>query len=183
MDPIYRFIAVEKKNIPFYGIMGVFFVLLKYWYTVTDANGLFFLLYPIAKIVGFLLNAQPIPVPGNGFFFEYLNIIIDKSCAGFNYWLLCFLMTGFLSVKYFEGYRLKTLMVFGALLMGYGFAIFVNSARILVLITIQSQSLSLSENPLVHESVGVMVNLTFLAILYLCIEKYFKTRIPHAKFS
>jgi len=37
-----------------------------------------------------------------GYFHSKLNIVIEKSCSGFNFWILCFMVFAYLGLKYFD---------------------------------------------------------------------------------
>jgi exosortase K len=101
---------------------------------------LLFLLYPTDWLTGLLMGSTGIYSPENGFFHERLNIMIDKSCAGFNYWVLSFLLFTYLEVNHLKNNKEKALALLFALLGAYFFTIFVNASRIVVTIIVQPKT-------------------------------------------
>ena len=91
-----------NKNIPYYLVAVGLFILLKFGYTVADNNDLAFLLKPTNKLVGVLTGSHSVYLANNGYYYEKLNILIEKSCSGFNFWLLCFLLFTYLLIKYLD---------------------------------------------------------------------------------
>ena len=174
---------IANKNIPYYLIAIGLFVLLKFSYTIADSNDLTFLLSPTNKIVGLLTGSKSVFIQDSGYFHQQLNILIDKSCSGFNFWLLCFLMLTFLTLKYFNNKGGKFYAMTFSFIGAYVLTILVNSSRIFTSIIIQNPSITLTKHPIVHESVGIITNLTFLILIYLIVEKTLIKRNTNAKFA
>lgn len=135
---------------------------------IATSEDLAFLLYPTSNLVSFLTGFKSVYIEQNGYFFQGLNILIDKSCSGFNFWLICFFMLSFLTINFFKN---KLLAILISLVSGYLFSVLVNSSRIFTLIILQNQNSSFTNNSIIHESVGVITNLTFLILIYLIVEK------------
>ena len=161
------------KNILYYLTAVGLFILLKLGFTLADNNDLNFLLKPTDKLVGLLIGSQSVSTIESGYFYERLNIIIDKSCSGFNFWILCFLLITYLTVKHFDKSIDKFLAIPTALFVAYLLTIFVNTSRIFVSIVVQSQtkSIFLDHQHIIHETIGITTNLTFLILAYILIEK------------
>ncbi len=174
-----------KKNIPYYLTAVGLFLLLKFGFTLSDNNDLTFLLKPTDKLVGFLTGSQSVYISESGYFHEHLNIIIDKSCSGFNFWILNFLLFTYLTVQYFDKSLSKILAIPIALMGAYLLTIFVNTSRIFTSIVVQTQtkSLFLNKQHIVHEAIGVITNLTFLILTYVIIDKILTYKRNHAKFT
>ena len=167
-----------NKNIPHY-LAGVgLFILLKFGFTVADNNALAFLLKPTNRLVELLTSSQSLYLPDNGYYHESLNIIIDKSCSGFNFWVLCFLLFTYLLVKHFDQPFSKTLAIPAALMSAYLLTIFVNTSRIFVSIIVQklTSNISPDQQRILHEAIGIITNLTFLILAYIFIEKLLNSR-------
>lgn len=160
-------------------------MLLKFGYTLADNNELIFLLKPTDKIVGLLTGSHSIYLPVSGYYHEYLNIVIDKSCSGFNFWVLCFLLFTYLTVKHVEKTLSKILTIPTALIGAYLLTIFVNASRIFASIVVQTQTknIFLNQQHIVHEAIGIITNLTFLILAYVLIEKFLIHRRYNAKFA
>ncbi len=178
-------IAHTKKNTPYYLTAVGIFILLKFGFTLSNNNDLTFLLKPTDELVGFLTGSQSVYLSESGYFHEHLNIIIDKSCSGFNFWILNFLLFTYLTVQYFDKTLSKILTVPIALMGAYLLTIFVNTSRIFASIVVQAQtkSLFLNQQHIVHEAIGVITNLTFLILTYVLIDKILTHKRHHAKFT
>lgn len=173
------------KNIPYFFTAIGLFILLKFGFTLAENNDLIFLLKPTDKLVGFLTGSKSIFITGSGYFHEHLNIIIDKSCSGFNFCILCFLLFTFLTVKYFDKTLNKILTIPAALIGAYLLTIFVNSFRIFTSIVVQTQTkdILLYQQHILHEAIGVITNLTFLILAYVLIEKLLIHKRTNEKFA
>jgi len=174
-----------KKNIPYYLIAVGLFILLKFGFTLADNNDLTFLLKPTDKLVGLLTGSHSVYLSDSGYFHEHLNIIIDKSCSGFNFWILSFLLFTYLTVKHFDRTLSKILTIPTALIGAYLLTIFVNTSRIFASILVQTQtkSIFLNQQYIIHEAIGITTNLTFLILAYVLIEKLIIHKRYNAKFS
>jgi len=174
-----------NKNIPYYLTAVGLFISLKFGFTLADNNDLTFLLKPTDKLVGVLTGSQSVYISDSGYFHEHLNIIIDKSCSGFNFWILCFLLFTYLIVKHFEKSTHKFLTIPTSLFVAYLLTIFVNTSRIFVSIVVKSQteSIFMNHQHIIHEAIGITTNLTFLILAYALIEKFLKHKQYNAKFA
>lgn len=175
-----------SKNIPYYLTAVGLFILLKFGFTFADNNDLTFLLTPTDKLVGLLTGSHSVYLSDNGFYHDKLNIIIDKSCSGFNFWLLCFLVFTYLTVKYLDKPLHKILTVPTVLLCSCLLTIFVNTSRIFASIIVQKQAdnfLLVRPHLILHEAVGIVTNLTFLVLTYYIIEKFLIHRQHNAKLA
>jgi exosortase K len=175
-----------NKNIPYYLTVIGLFILLKFGYTLADNNQLIFLLKPTVKIVELLTGLRSVYIFDKGYYLDSLNILIEKSCSGFNFMLLCFCMLTFLFLKYADKTIFKILSIPFALITSYILTIFVNSSRIFVSIITQQQANNfLPDRPhlILHEIVGVITNLTFLILIYIVLEKILTNKYQNAKFT
>jgi exosortase K len=161
------------------------FVLLKFGFPLADNNDLTFLLKPTDKLFGLFTGSHSIYLSESGYFYEDLNIIIDKSCSGFNFWVLCFLLFTYLTVKHFDKTLSKILTIPTALIGAYLLTIFVNTSRIFASIVVQSQTkgIFLNRQHIIHEAIGIITNLTFLILAYVLIEKLLIHKRNNAKFT
>ena len=141
---------------------------------MAGTDDLTFLLEPTDRLVGWLTGSHSVYLEDNGFYYDRPNILIDKSCSGFNFGILCFLVFTYLAVKHLGKPLYKILAIPGALLFAYALTIFVNTSRIFASVMVQAQTkiLFASQQHLIHESIGVITNLTFLVLTYYLIEKF-----------
>lgn len=174
-----------NKNIPYYLTAVGLFILLKFGFTLADNNDLTFLLIPTDKLVGLLTGSHSVYLSDSGYFHEHLNIIIDKSCSGFNFWILSFLLFTFLTLKHFGRTLNKILIIPTALIVAYLLTIFVNTSRIFASIVLQTQvkNFFMHQQHIVHEAIGIVTNLTFLILAYILIEKLLIHKRYNAKFA
>ena len=166
-----------------YYIIGItLFVGLKLMYSNANNNQVFILLKPLDKIVGFILDSHSVYNNDVGFFHEKLNITIDKSCSGFNFLMLSFILLYFSLLKSLKSHFLKILASPVALFFAYSFTLFVNASRVLIAIFIEKKT-SLNYAWL-HEAEGVFIYLSFLITLYISIN-YVQNKIinTHEKFA
>ncbi len=173
---------IEKKNIPYYLMTLGVFLFLKFSYTISNTDNMAFLLKPTNKMVSLMTGFSSVFIKQKGYYFEALNIIIDKSCSGFNFLLICFLMLSFLSVKYFERSLYKTFAFISSIFAAFLITLLVNSSRIMASIIIEGQNaVSLKiDHRIMHESIGIITNLSFLIFTYFIVEKLLKTRKNYA---
>lgn len=173
------------RNLPYYFAAGGVFVLLKFAFRYADTADLVFLLKPVDSLVGLLAGSYSIPHAEGGYFHESLNIIIDKSCSGFNFWVLSFLLFTYLALKYFDRTLSKILTIPASLAVAYLLTVFVNTSRIFASIVVQRQTQSLlaSHQRLIHEAIGIITYLSFLVLAYILIEKLLKNRQQNEKLA
>jgi len=172
-----------NNNIPYYLTAAGIFILLKFAFTLADNNDLTFLLKPTDRLVGLLTGSYSVYLADNGFYNDKLNILIDKSCSGFNFWILCFVTFTYLGIKHLDKAIHKVLTIPIALFCAYLLTIFVNTSRIFVSVVVQNQTKILFTNQqhLIHEAVGIITNLSFLVLTYYIIEKILIHRQHNAK--
>ena len=161
-----------NKNTPFYLTAVILFIVLKFCFTLTTNNDLAFLLTTTDKCLGVLTGFHSL-LTSDGYYYEQLNILLDKSCSGFNFWILSFLVFSYLTLKSVDKTVHKILMIPATLLGAYLLTIFVNTSRIFASIIVQNQTKNFlaTQQHLVHEAVGVVTNLSFLILAYCLIEK------------
>jgi len=171
----------KNKKIIFYLITIIIFIVLKFAYSYANLVDLKFILYPTDKIVSLITNSSSQYISEVGFFHEKYNFIIEKSCSGFNFWALCFIMLSFLSIKHLNSKLNQAIAILFVLFISFFLTIFVNSSRIIVSIVVQNQaSYYMSNNPhtVIHEIIGIIINLSFLILIYFLAE-YFLNKIKH----
>lgn len=165
------------KNIYYYLTTILLFLVLKFGYTIADTNDLFFLLRPTDTLVGLLISSKSVYFADKGFYYNDLNFIINKSCSGFNFLLLCFSMFAIVAFKNINLIKQRIVIIPAALLLAYVVTIFVNASRIFVSIVLQNQVthfLSQKSIEIVHETIGIVTNLSFLILIYILLERLLK---------
>ena len=167
-----------KKNILYYLIAAGIFLLLKFGFSLAGNDELAFLLKPTSKLIELLTGSPSVYLSNSGYYHERLNIVIDKSCSGFNFWILCFLVFTYLAVKYFDKPLHKILTIPVALTGACLLTIFVNTSRIFASVIVHNQTKNIfaTQQYLIHEAVGIITNLSFLVLAYYLTEKLLKYR-------
>jgi exosortase K len=174
-----------NKNIPYYLTAIGIFILLKVVFTFANNDDLIFLLKPTDKLVGWSIGSQSVYLADEGFFHEKINIVIEKSCSGFNFWILSFLVFAYLGLKYADKYLYKILTIPAALFCAYLLTIFANASRIVASIVVRNQTVGIfpDKQPLIHEIVGITTYFSFLVLTYYLIEKFLKYKKQNAKLA
>jgi len=165
-----------KKKITFYITVFALFLVFKVAYTYATTNDLIFLLKPTSKLVSIVTNNNSTYSINSGFYHQNLNILIDKSCSGFNFWMLCFLMLSFLCLKYASTTTFKILTIPIILVISYGITLFVNASRILFSILIENhlKTSSMEKIANTHQLEGIFIYLSYLILVYLGFEYLLK---------
>ena len=173
-----------NKNIPYYLTAVGLFVLLKLGFTFADNNDLAFLLKPTAKLIELLTGSHAVYFPDRGYYYEQPNILIEKSCAGCNFWILSFLVFSYLALKYFDKPLHKILVFPTALVFAYFLTVFANTSRIFTSIVVRNQTVGIfsGKQALIHEMLGITTCFPLLVLVYFLIEKLFKHK-NHAKLA
>ncbi|MBK8807106.1 MAG: exosortase K [Bacteroidales bacterium] len=86
----------KNKNLLFFIISALIFIIVKFVYQTLSNDDLFLILYPTAKFVALFVGSPIEYFANSGFYFREFNIIINKSCSGVNFALLCYIMTAFI---------------------------------------------------------------------------------------
>lgn len=175
---------LRNKNLPYYLTAFGIFILLKFGFTLTDTEDLAFLLKPTDKLVGLLTGSHAVYNPANGYYHANINVLIDKSCSGFNFWILSFLIFTYLTIKYVDTTLVKIISFPVTLVGSYLLTIVVNTSRIFTSIVIQNQTKNMVEQQhFIHEGIGIITNLSFLVLCYVLTEKYFTKKRDNAKLA
>jgi exosortase K len=160
-----------------YFSLGVIFIAFKLWFSAAAHHSLFFLLKPVDSVVGFFLASPSRYSPDTGFFHADLNILIDKSCCGFNFWILCFLMLSVCAFRHWKQPARRILVLPAALLGAYGITLCANASRILLALFIDSaRAFPASLRP--HLAVGAFVYLFYLVAAYMACDYVLGRRRP-----
>jgi exosortase K len=147
-------------------------VFLKFYYRHIETNDVIFLLLPTNFLIEIVTFSTSRFILHEGYFYDNLNILIDKSCAGFNFFMICFCMLGFLFIQYIKSTFKKIGSLLLAFLLAYSFTILANTSRILCLIFVQHFAIQTTSflKESIHLAIGVLVYLVFLILIYWVFE-------------
>lgn len=170
------------KNTLFYFIALSIFFALKHVAVKADISFFYFLLKPVTGMIEVFSGCQSKPTLEGAFLFSEFNILIDISCSGFNFFLLCFGMFVVMLIRHFNSSIRKLLAFPISLAIAYLLTIFVNTSRILVAILIQ-HTLAF-DHPAIHLAIGVFIYLSSLIISYHALHLFLNPKnLYHAKLA
>lgn len=157
----------------------ILFLLMKGAYSIAEVGQLHFLLYPTSQFVASFTGTETFFLAEQGYQNSGLNILINKSCSGFNFWALCFVMVYCLLEKRKYGWLRNVLAVPVILLLTYLFTLLVNTTRILfsTFLHIETAPWSSTDFAWSHQAEGTFIYLSYLIIAYLSIN-YLQNQKP-----
>lgn len=146
---------------PYYVATAAVFLAAKLLYAHAATADVRLLLAPTNVLVGWMLNSDSGFEPAHGYVHAGLRIVIDKSCAGGNFWLLSWLL---LSWAYVHGRgRQPVAAVVGLAVVCLVFTWLVNAARIIGAVQLARLLPAYAPHPAwLHEAQGALVYLFFL---------------------
>jgi exosortase K len=175
---------VSKKTICI-GVTIVMALALKLWYPSANTEDLKIFVQPTAEIVS-ITNNESFITNSNGFYFPALNVLIDKSCSGFNFFIIALCVFASIAPYHSLSKRHCILLMGLLVVVTYVITICVNASRIVIaifLLKLQS-SMPWVTQPWVHEAEGALVYLFALLGVYLLITYYLnKFNLHYAKRS
>ncbi len=152
-----------------YGLMAILtFIGLKLAFKFSTTEDLDLLLYPTNFLFSILYNAEWQYDSVSGYYYPELNILINKSCSGGNFLLICFLTFVLYTFQRVVSNRMAIGSLLLTLLASYVIAIFSNVSRILTLL--QFNRYNIGKNGWSHEAIGAFVYLIILLITFLSIK-------------
>lgn len=172
-----------KKNAIYYFLALLIFVVFKLLYRDATTQDLVFLLNPVRWLVDIATYTQSTFITDKGYFNDALNIVIDKSCSGFNFFVLCFLMLTFLTVGNLKNRNSKWLSLVVLFILAYLITIVTNASRILTSLFLHKvfRTYAIPRLEVWHKVEGAFVYLFCLVAVYLLTEFLLKRYINHSK--
>ena len=141
---------------------------LKRHYAAASADDLWWILSPVARLVGVMTRTRFALQPGEGYFSRDRLFLIEKSCAGLNFMIAAFGMLMFAllhrAVSRFSAARVLIV----SLLASYSAAVLVNAVRIAIAMSLGAHPAALSAFNAadVHRVEGITVYFGGLVLLY-----------------
>lgn len=160
-----------KKDIIYIGVCFVIFACLRFAFSFLDTEMMQFLLMPTNKLIEVIVGSNGEYIDGVGYFHSQLNIVINKSCSGYNFWLIGFLMASFVLIKSQKINFLLTIPL--ALVISYMVTILANVSRIAGYILLMKGKLPQYIDPndtWLHQMEGIFVYLSFLILFFLTLN-------------
>lgn len=159
------------------------FLLLKVGYTQTSSDDLLFLLSPTNKLVSLFTGSTFSYIKGSGYFHPEFNILIEKSCAGFNFLILCFLICYNTCLQHITRVTKRWIALPIFLLFSYFLTIAVNTSRILISISLSASKNTLTNISSFHQLQGTFIYLFFLLLSYLILKYLLNKRIKNEELT
>lgn len=164
--------------------MGIaLFLLLKVGYTQTNSDDLLFLLSPTDKLISLFTSSTSDYIRGSGYFYSEFNILIEKSCAGFNFLILCFLIGYITCLQHLVKISKRWIALPISLLCSYFLTITVNTSRILISISLNASKNIFTDISGFHQFQGTFIYLFFLMLSYLILKHLLNKRIKNEELA
>lgn len=160
-----------KKDVIYIGVCFAIFACLRFAFSFLDTEMMQFLLMPTNKLIEVIVGSNGEYIDGVGYFHSQLNIVINKSCSGYNFWLIGFLMASFVLIKSQKINFLLTIPL--ALVISYMVTILANVSRIAGYILLMKGKLPQYIDPngtWLHQMEGIFVYLSFLILFFLTLN-------------
>lgn len=155
-----------KQSIPwwYYAGLAILFCICKAAYAQASSADLRLLLAPTNYLVELILGSKSMFDPAAGFVHADLRISIDKSCSGFNFWVLCWLMLSVAAVQR----RIRWPVLLALLVVSYALTLLVNTSRILTAIFLRGVlPPAVQQYAWLHQAEGALLYLFSLVLIYL----------------
>lgn len=165
-----------SRNTLFYSPLLLFILILHTFTKGATVKELLFLLAPVASVIEKVFNTPFYFQENVGFIYEPLYIVINKSCSGATFWIICFSMLSFSFAGKREKLKNKYFLCMFFLLISYIIALFANTSRIIIAVQIL-QLEAVRNTPIervLHQGIGVVVYLVYLWGIYITFTKLLK---------
>jgi exosortase K len=146
---------------------------LKRHYAAARPDDLWWILSPVARLVGAMTRTGFVLQPGEGYFSRDRLFLIEKSCAGINFMIAAFGMLT-LALLHRVGSRMSAARVLSvSLLASYSAAVLVNAVRIAIAMWLAGHPAALPAFSAadVHRVEGIAVYFGGLVLLYELVQR------------
>ena len=153
---------------------------LKRHYAAARADDLWWILSPVARLVGVMTRTRFALQPGEGYFSRERLFLIEKSCAGINFMIAAFgMMVLALLHRVGSGCSAARVLIV-TLLASYSAAVLINAVRIAIAISLGAHPAGLSAFRAadVHRVEGIMVYFGGLVLLHELVRRLDRGVIP-----
>jgi exosortase K len=141
---------------------------LKRHYAAARADDLWWILSPVARLVGLMTRTRFAFQPGEGYFSREHLFLIEKSCAGINFMIAAFGMLMLALLHRVESRFSAARILSVSLLASYSAAVLVNAVRIAIAMWLGAHPAALSAFSAadIHRVEGITVYFGGLVLLY-----------------
>jgi exosortase K len=148
----------------------------KWWYRTATVDELGFVLRPVATLVGTFTGETWAYVPGRGYWFPGLRVLIGGSCSGINFLIIATATFAFLIVRRPGAGCSAPLLALIAMVGAYGLTLLTNAGRILTMIHVQRAGLL--PGPTAHEALGAFFFVLALLAAALLLDRFLSRKPP-----
>lgn len=150
----------ESGQLLFFVAVFASFGLLKWWYQSATVDDLHFLLAPVSRLIIWITGSDVVYLFDEGYLLLTSNVLIDKSCSGFNFWMITAISLLIISWPFIKN-RLQTILVFPiAYIIAYLATLLINTSRIISILMIQT--ITQIDSPILHRAEGILIYVTGL---------------------
>ncbi|MGB0523972.1 MAG: exosortase K [Flammeovirgaceae bacterium] len=143
-------------------------IALKLFYRQASVDELKFLLAPTSWLVSGCSSLDFDYVPQMGYFHKFTAILINKSCAGMNFWVITFSLSVLTSIRYYNKVPHQILLLIFLVVISFMVTILANTCRIIISIFLLKleRIFSFLGTSWWHTFQGAFIYLTILIIFY-----------------
>ncbi len=165
------------SDLPFYGFIAFVFIVFKLLYKYWGNDELLLLISPVSYLVSFFADSAVEYSSESGYFLPSLNIIINKSCSGFNFALITFIIFSFTIITKVKTAKNRIFLILLSFILAYILTIFSNTSRILSILKMNEIFPNWDDKyEWLHVTQGSFVNLFFLIGSYLLLNKWLESK-------
>lgn len=177
MDNTPQKIGTTTSDLPYYGMMMLVFIAAKLVEPYLGHQALQGLLAPVSHSVAVFTGSPIAFFAESGYHLPMLSIVIDKSCSGFNFLLIAFIVIGLsFSFQAKKSFLESLKMIFFSMMLSYLLTILANTSRIISIIKMNQLFPVLEQYEWVHAAQGTFVYLLFLVGFYLLLDRILNSR-------
>jgi exosortase K len=148
----------------------------KWWYRTASVDDLGFVLRPVAALTGAFTGEAWTYMPGQGYWFPGLRVLIDGSCSGINFLIITTATFAFLILRRPGMGCSAPLLAVIATSGAYLLTIVTNAGRILTMIHVQRAGLL--PGPTAHEALGAFFFVLALLAAALLLDRFLSRKPP-----
>lgn len=161
-------------------LLGVAFGV-KWWYRTATLDELGFVLRPVAGAVGLFTGVPYDLVPGEGYVFRELGMVIDRSCSGINFLVIVWITFAFLLLRRAAAGCVAPHMAVLAGVAAYLLTLLANTGRILCMVALEQQGYH--PGPKQHEALGAFFFISILLLASLALDRSLQHRPTDASLA
>ena len=168
------------------GIVISLVMMLKFFHAKSTTDALLFLLAPVNALIELFNNSNATYIPDTGFYYPDFHMVIDKSCAGVNFFILVFLVSSLAVIPGYQRLKVKLLVLPALMIVAFIATLLCNFFRIHIAIFLMQfyTVLPWLSKAWIHEVQGGCIYLAAIVCLPLFLKKLNnKIKSAYARFA